>query len=279
MSSASSRVFATPELLEAILIQLTPLNHLLHAQLISRTFHTVIANSPKLQQLLFFRTNTSRNPKDWSINPLLRQHFLPWSAPASGRFDSRDYDVLRRMDWTKSPATCDAFLRPEASWRNMLLMQPPPKSLKVVMWMHGQGGDSESIADVSFADKPAQGVTMGRVYDITESWLRDADDSYPAFGIDIEDGEMGPQMTLYFRMTVQCCVDEGDEFGMSLKSQGQEMTWHQLEKKEEEMYEDAFGSTRLTMEWKTGLTEERGGVGQEEWEEWIKQDLGDRGDS
>jgi hypothetical protein len=260
MSSACSRVLATPELLEAILIQLTPLNHLLHAQLISRTFHAVITNSPKLQQLLFFRPDIFRNPIDWFTNPLLRQNFIPWFATDSDRFSSRDYDILRLMDWTKSPATMDAFLRPEASWRNMLFMQPPAKSLRVVAWMHGQG------------------VTMGHVYDITESWLRDADRSYPAFGIDIEDGEMGPQMTLYLRMTVQCCINEDYEFGLSLRSQGQEMTWQQLDK-EEDVEDDPFGTTRLTMEWTTGLTEERGGVGQKEWEEWMKKDLGDHGDS
>jgi hypothetical protein len=57
MTSAIERVFATPELLEAILIQLTPTNQLLRAQLISRLFHTTITTSPKIQQLLFFRPN------------------------------------------------------------------------------------------------------------------------------------------------------------------------------------------------------------------------------
>lgn len=268
MTLAVERVLATPELLEAILIQLTPINQLLCAQLISRLFHTTIASSPILQQLLFFRADTARDAKDWSVNPLLRQHFLPWFAgPSEGSFGSRDYNVLKLMDWTTSPLTLAAFLRPEASWRNMLLMQPPPKELQVVRWVHGQGGDSENVATVSFADKSAGAVTMGRVYDIMELYLRWDFGSFASFGVGFDDGEMGPEMTLYLRMTQQCCPSDSTK--ATLKSEGAEITkgldW-------EKRVEDVLLRVRrrLKMEWFTQLTEERGGVGKVEWEEWKK---------
>jgi hypothetical protein len=260
MTSAIERVFATPELLEAILIQLIPTNQLLRAQLISRLFHTTITTSPKIQQLLFFRPNPTRLTKDWFINPLLRQHFLPWFAPSEGRFGSRNYDTLKLMDWTTSPSTRDAFLHPEASWRNMLLTQPQSTELKVVRWIHGQGGDSEHVALVSF---PAKAVTMGRVYDIAESFLREESASFPCFGVGFDQGKTGLEVTLYLRMTSQCSP-RYKPMEVTLNSAAAEML-QGLE------WKSTNGNRRrLKMDWSTELSEERGGVGEEEWEEWKK---------
>lgn len=75
MSSATSLVFSTPELLESILSYL-PLPSLLQAQRLSRSINVLIRTSPTLQQCLFQKP--SKSTPNWHLNPLLRQHFPPF---------------------------------------------------------------------------------------------------------------------------------------------------------------------------------------------------------
>jgi hypothetical protein len=77
MSSAQARVFAISELFEAILAELPPFD-LLFAQSISRKFRTAITTSPKLQRLLFLRAAPLKDAQDWTLNPLLKEEFVPW---------------------------------------------------------------------------------------------------------------------------------------------------------------------------------------------------------
>jgi hypothetical protein len=206
MTSARERVLSTAELLEAILSQLTPLNNLLHAQLISRCFHTAITSSPTLQQLLFFRPQNSTDPKQWTLNPLLQKHFVPWFAVVDtfDRWSRPSYVTLKGMDWTTSKR--DAFLRADASWRKMLLVQPPPPEIKLTRVTNTDGGDYKQEATVSFRDSPTAGVTMGVVYDVTESFLRKEHASYASFGLFIKDADVGPTISMHFEMTQQCCI-------------------------------------------------------------------------
>ncbi|KAF2832166.1 hypothetical protein CC86DRAFT_462525 [Ophiobolus disseminans] len=262
MSCARDRVFSTPELLEAILIQLTPIHHLLQAQRISRLFQQAIKSSPTLQQQLFFRPSTSRMTNDWALNPLLRRYFLPWFV---GPQHGRNYDTLKYMEWVSNSQTASpAFLRAEASWRNMLLMQPSPRELKAVRWMHCQEGDSEEHASVKFED--VGGVTMRPVYDITESFLRDQYESFPSFGLAIHDSDDGPQMMLVLKMTLQCCGSEPTE--PVLKSHGADENFRLEWECGSGVALKEWPNGRLDMQWTTDLSEERGGVGEAEWEEW-----------
>ncbi|KAH7077336.1 hypothetical protein FB567DRAFT_535055 [Paraphoma chrysanthemicola] len=266
--SSRDLVFSTPELLESILLHLSP-QSLLAARQISRTFATTIKSSPQLQYALFFRSDPNRPANKWLVNPLLRQHFLPWFAMPEGHFSSRDYGVLKRMDWVSDSKTRAAFLRKEASWRDMLFLQPAPKSLRVVSWTHGQMGDIAQHADISF---PNDAVTMGLVYDLTEKHLHDCENFYPSFALCIVDGENGPSATLVLRMTMQCCINENCEDEPVLRSEGaddelvldykavgdagdEEKVWHE----------------RLLMECETDLTEDRGGVAEWEWQEWLRK--------
>jgi hypothetical protein len=206
MTSARERVLSTAELLEAILSQLTPLNNLLHAQLISRCFHTTITSSPTLQQLLFFRPQTSTDPKQWTLNPLLRKHFVPWFdvVDTFDQWSQPSYDLLKSMDWTTSKR--DAFLRAEASWRKMLIVQPSPPEVKLTRVTDTDGGVYKEEATISFQDSPTAGVTMGPVYDITESFLREENESYASFDLCIKDADVGPTISMHFELTQQCCV-------------------------------------------------------------------------
>ncbi|KAH7401798.1 hypothetical protein DE146DRAFT_735122 [Phaeosphaeria sp. MPI-PUGE-AT-0046c] len=262
MSSAVSRVFSTPELRELILLQL-PLPSLLLSRRISPHFNTLITTSPILQHALFLRSNPTPSSKNWTVNPLLRKHFLPFFAAPDGRFSSRDYSLLTLLDWTTHPASRAAFLRKEASWRRMALISHSPSTLKIKRWVHGQGGSSEDVACVPF-DSSCNGVTMGVVWDVTQSFL--VNNIVASFGLAFEEkGDGGVGMTLYLSMTVQCCIytDDEDE-QVRLRSEGEELTAHKVE------WETARGEDKGDM-WSGGatdLTGERGGVEEPEYKAW-----------
>jgi hypothetical protein len=54
----------------------------------------------------------------------------------------------------------------------MLVVQPPPKVLKVTRFVHAQARDVAWDARLDCGEAPADGVTMGVVYDIVESYTR-----------------------------------------------------------------------------------------------------------
>jgi len=253
MTSACDRVFSTPELLEAILIQLTPVNHLLQAQRISRVFHTTITSSPTIQQLLFFRPSTTKNPKEWTINPLLRQHFKPWFFIPESRWSRPEYGTLHRMEWTPTPERRDAFLRPEASWRKMLFVQPPPKELKVAQRTNTMDGDSHEEAYISLPE----GVTMAPLYDLAESHVRD--EHVSSFAVSVKNAEDGgaPQITLQLMSTMQCCSYRKKK--KTFRSLGAETKY--------EPWSLEWKSSK-DRKWRTDLTAEKGGIAMEEWNAW-----------
>lgn len=105
----------------------------------------------------------------------------------------------------------------------MLPMQPAPKTLAVQYLEHCQTGDFVQTAGV-------EGATMGRVYDITESFLRAKYASFARFSVGC--GEKG--VIVYLESMMQCDGGEGRGLnGYDLKSEGAEMT-HEME------WEDAW---------------------------------------
>ncbi|KAF2797781.1 hypothetical protein K505DRAFT_322304 [Melanomma pulvis-pyrius CBS 109.77] len=266
MLSACTRVFHTPELLEAVLAQL-PRKDLLFAQRVSRHFQSSVKSSPSLQQALFFRAAPLKDPKAWIINPFLRKTFLPWFAFSR---TSQDIETIELLDWTLDDKKRQAFLYKDASWRKMLVLQPPPKKLSIVEFCHGQCADSAREANISFEEKDSQSVTMDAVYDITEEHI--CGEQVSDFGLSILDSETGPQITLYLRFTVQCCVDDWNYFPHSLKSQSaarytlQSVNFVKMKAKDD----DSWSGRRLDMEWTTGLTQKRGGVDSNEFKKWQK---------
>jgi hypothetical protein len=268
MKSAQTRVLATPELLEAILLQLTPLSDLLLAQLVSSNWQNAITSSPLLQKSLFLRA-APPPLQQWTANPLLRQHFLPWFVVPTARytFSMPTYDSLQTMDWMHRVPTRDAFLRQEASWRNMVFVQPPPRELNLVRIAEGQGGDYEEKT-VFTMEEGAEGVRMGMLYDITESFLRS--ESVSSFGLTITNAEEGegqaPRMTLWLMYTQQCCVDLPHQDSY-MKSRGSKWDIDDVEWMESRL-EEVVG---IDMDRETDLTAEKGGIDGVMWVKWQRE--------
>lgn len=142
-------VLSTPELLESILLHLDPRTLLTTAQLISTAFLAVITSSPRLQRALFFcpvpPTTTTFTPNPlllWAfpcLMPVLPPQpnglagtpphpstlFIPAGSYGRGPRDDRN-EILPMTDVRFDGGRRNlAFTRKGASWRRMLVCQPP----------------------------------------------------------------------------------------------------------------------------------------------------------
>lgn len=189
MSTACETVFSILELLETILLHL-PQCTLFHAQRVNRTFHTLIINSPAIQQALFFRAKpTTGQLVNYEQNALLCQSFPDWFQLRSSslhRFAKQmRRDAFDRLDWNQSEEKKRAYARRDASWRRMLVLQPPATLLEVKGHVHAMGGDSERVGNLALRDPRLrasnvtrrtspnrdlahEGLTMGLLYDMVE---------------------------------------------------------------------------------------------------------------
>ncbi|KFY34522.1 hypothetical protein V494_06699 [Pseudogymnoascus sp. VKM F-4513 (FW-928)] len=148
MSSAATLVLSIPELLQNILTHLPLSTLLLIAPLISRTWQDAILSSPVLQQQLFFAPAPMTAPR--TVNPLLaakfpalfdnphfeKQYKMPHStqsryAPFRYMMNRymRRYVIKMEEVWEMECFSGDearkAYFYPGASWRRMLVVQPP----------------------------------------------------------------------------------------------------------------------------------------------------------
>lgn len=271
MGSAQEQAFSTPELVENILAHL-PIKDLLYAQLISRYFEASITTSPRLQHSLYLRAkpdpaagqSSSEKPNDWTLNPLLQKHFIPWFVRPGNRWQMASHSALEALPALRDATKREPFLRAEASWRRMLLVQPTPKTLSVVKWVSGRGGDARVETSIPCADFASGGVTMGVVYDVTESFL--GGQRVASFGLAVRDeGEGAPRITLYLEYTQQCTLG-GCSWEKTVRSKGSEVLDYRLDYEVKERNRDGLKKT-----WESDLTVERGGVDHEAFRKWLEE--------
>ncbi|PYI09467.1 hypothetical protein BO78DRAFT_384341 [Aspergillus sclerotiicarbonarius CBS 121057] len=130
----------TPELLTLIFTHLDT-RTLLLSQRVNRTWLTLIQTSPILQEALFFRPSTTNpnptanNDTDTNIeikyNPLLLTHFasfFPCITDPSQINTSDPPSPLSNLTLLTHDDKRLAYLRPQASWRKMLTLQPRKKT-------------------------------------------------------------------------------------------------------------------------------------------------------
>ena len=144
-SSAGYRIFTLPELVGLILPNLDAWT-LLHAQRVNVMFRNIISKNTACQKVLFFypeepapalptpsiaadpinETSSSRSPPSSASseflaarsNPLLERAFADWFGVSD--ISKRSFERL-----FTNPKRREALLRKEASWRRMLVSQPP----------------------------------------------------------------------------------------------------------------------------------------------------------
>ncbi|KAI0390983.1 hypothetical protein F5Y17DRAFT_471181 [Xylariaceae sp. FL0594] len=183
-------VLQTTELLENILEQLDIRTLLTSAQRVSRRWQGVIKQSPRLQEALFFRPAPTPPPAtpdssdaspsvNITVNPLLAEVFplcFPNEEVEEEGADAQEQCRLReqkqraktlwKSSFDSSPLARDERLRkawmyPDASWRRMLVRQPPVVELGVWEHWHAMGGDSHKFSVEEFPE----GLRMDHLYD------------------------------------------------------------------------------------------------------------------
>ncbi|GFN11051.1 hypothetical protein AtubIFM56815_008617 [Aspergillus tubingensis] len=135
------KIFLIPEVLEQVLVELDATTLLL-SQRVCHLWNSLIKTSPTLQRALFFRPEKQpptedQNPKR-TTNPFLDKllkHFVSNPTSVNGTQDSSNWLCLFMPQQTTNHQRLGRkqhpYSRPEASWREMLLDQPPTPSIAV----------------------------------------------------------------------------------------------------------------------------------------------------
>ncbi|KAK7962927.1 uncharacterized protein PG986_003752 [Apiospora aurea] len=192
--AARDSVFATPELLGAILTFVSIRRLLVAGQRVCRLWKDVIDRSPQLQKHLHLQPEDDETEGGrWedslppaAPNPVLRHAFqnlfFPGHGKCSLRFGIPDLRRLPIADTKNGRRRHNAFVRTGASWRSMLVSQPPPTELVLVAGGRSQtGGMSNSTALIRFRGP----VTMGLLYDLVcHASLYDYEGSVVAWDVD-----------------------------------------------------------------------------------------------
>jgi hypothetical protein len=175
---ARNRVLASPELLESILLHLPLLDLLLRIPLVCEYFHAATL-SARIQQALFLLPTSSLSPLTSTPNPLLHcphataatfvdqrtAHFTSQPRPRSplsflwAHPDAPD-EALPALTWPRYAARYRAYNRKDASWRRMLVVQPPVRELEM---RHGQVASGNVLVNES-------GVRMAQLENVPMDW-------------------------------------------------------------------------------------------------------------
>ncbi|KAH8161535.1 hypothetical protein CIB48_g6698 [Xylaria polymorpha] len=183
MFSSGDAVLQTAELLEGVLLQLDMRTLLTTAQLVSRQWHELITTSPALKQALYFEP-IARLSGPATQNPLLAEVFPPW-FPKPTKNEQRDITsslkMTNREDFSGLPmaqaSRRHAFMHPSATWRKMLVQQPPVLRLGRWTASHAMMGDFHHFQLQEFPD----GLRMGSLYDFGQDWARQAVSGFNVF--------------------------------------------------------------------------------------------------
>ncbi|KAE8419509.1 hypothetical protein BDV36DRAFT_294103 [Aspergillus pseudocaelatus] len=127
--SDASRIFFIPEILEDILLSLDMYTLLISAR-VCCTWNSLIKSSRKIQQALFYIPSDTVAPGQPRVkNPLVVEkiwfEFIRTQLYSRPRVSGWLCGGLRGIPYISSKKREEAYLRPEASWRRMLLQQPP----------------------------------------------------------------------------------------------------------------------------------------------------------
>ncbi|KUJ13209.1 uncharacterized protein LY89DRAFT_784962 [Mollisia scopiformis] len=230
MTPAQNQVFALPEIVENILLQLPLRDLLVNAQRVCHGWNEV-TKSPTLQQALFFEPSPQSQTTDPTFNPLLQEVFKPWFTAEQRKSRYNRGEQFLALDWNSSDAKREAYRKEEASWRRMLPIQPPATVFQIDAKTYSMGGTFRERGELTITD----GVRMGVLYDyayvavacpISSFWVEwnmlprvDAYDS-DQFDVRGNSKEDGPMVTLHTRHTIQCCVDDVPDIPWQLESKG-----------------------------------------------------------
>lgn len=182
--AARVQVLSTPELLITVL-HFLPIRDLLHAQRLNHYFFNIIKDSLLLQQCLFLKPRPLKISKDGyivqgtEVNTLLQEKFPYWFTKWTW-VENREDDLIigieaALLELQRKFEAVPSFTDSDASWRKMLVAQPPIRQLRM-MWcrmFHNRQRNRSSMGTktpkwwipLDFSNTVSSGLTMGYLYD------------------------------------------------------------------------------------------------------------------
>lgn len=164
-----------PELIERIFHYCKPRQLLVSVQLVCTQWHDVV--NSRYQGQTYLRPDWTRSRTSRKISPMLRAAFgdtlLDHKAGRFGgtSFGSKTFVKLKLpiANMKNDRRRHLVFTRTDASWRRMLVSQPPPTSFKYKI----RGSNADEVQESRTAYCP-DGLRMGLLYDrclISSGWI------------------------------------------------------------------------------------------------------------
>lgn len=193
---SATLVLGTPEILELVLFHLDIKTRVVSAPRVCKFWLDTLNQSPLVRKASFFQSEkppSTSSEEPPHINPLLLEAFgdafFNLSHDKTGKHSFRRAEYFWKLPWSSQALlklragngsilsvepTCRqrSFTRAGASWRRMLVSQPPPPFLGFT-WLNGfpdgtMGGNKIRIDSLSPRNDDAGGVTMGQLYDTVQ---------------------------------------------------------------------------------------------------------------
>ena len=168
-SHPSEKIFALPELFENVLLHMRIKDLLVNAQRVNRAWRDTINQSPKLKRALFFEPLPGRTVRrDHGDGPDDEAVWRREKSDIRGLIIQRNpfYDLLEEIGdrfFLDDDAAARAIRRRSASWRRMLVSQPPIDDFQ------GFVDDLDDQREAATLGGLAEGHTMGMEGD--QAWM------------------------------------------------------------------------------------------------------------
>ena len=100
------------------------------------------------------------------VNGLLSEAFPPFfnQTVDEKHYSKWPQEILSELDWNSSPKKIEAYSRKEATWRQMLVVQPPLKVLDIVKTSSAMRSNSRAEGKLV----THEGLRMGTPYDFVQ---------------------------------------------------------------------------------------------------------------
>ncbi|KAH8645760.1 hypothetical protein BX600DRAFT_444318 [Xylariales sp. PMI_506] len=173
MPSKATETFHVPELLVIILHEVDIRTLLVSAQRVNHQWRATVTRTKSLQQALYLECapdGGKRRP-----NPLLVDALGPWFDDGEITNLTNSHNMYSRNAFIKLPLFEIkhqlAFKDVNASWRRMLITQPPVRKLGCYMVQLESGCLPDPHDFQSKMVEYLRGLRMGRLYDQSFNWL------------------------------------------------------------------------------------------------------------
>lgn len=136
---------------------------LTNAQRVNQLWYSIITTFCSLQQKLYFQPLPStKYTTECIANPILVELFSPWFKGFKRDIPptSIERDDFRSLDWNSSGAKREAYRRKDASWRRMLVVQPPVIKLTHTMRFHW--GERTYAGRFEIGDRVMESIYKGK---------------------------------------------------------------------------------------------------------------------